>query len=358
MSDDVSYRVNSDFFRIGRVEDIELSVSAKGLSRKVLRATLVDNPKASDKAVEMCIVHQRRGSATEGWSDISDSTLAKTTVNVPSKLALDTSETRELFRHLGNLYKIGPKGIQRGGVTVELIKDEDSVIRTDSSRARLIRKLLRSNHGTEVWELLIDLEPDLASKLAVGLLHAERERAIAEFEESIDSDHDEGYWKAFLKKNLWILGSGNIAILPEARIDIKNVADLPVAIEGGFMDIVELKRPDVPFWSPRPSVATERFRYRGKFLIPDYGLAGAIAQTSHYILQAEKQVADVDFRKTHGVSPLKPRGLVVHGRSDDWEDSEWEAFRLLNDGLHGIQVMTFDHLLAQGRRALLSTKGS
>lgn len=32
---------------------------------------------------------------------------------------------------------------------------------------------------------------------------------------------------------------------------------------------------------------------------------------------------------------------------------EWEAFRLLNDQLHTVQVMTFDHLLRQAERMLV-----
>lgn len=98
--DNPRYTVESDFYRTAQVSDIELSVSSKGISRKVLRATLVDNPKAADNAVELCIVHQKRRSRDETWADIEGATLAQTTVNTPSKLALDTSETRNLFDHL------------------------------------------------------------------------------------------------------------------------------------------------------------------------------------------------------------------------------------------------------------------
>jgi Domain of unknown function (DUF4263) len=353
-TDNARYTVESDFYRTARVSDIELSVSSKGLSRKVLRATLVDNPKAKDNSVELCIVHQKRRKVEDEWADVTGATLAQTTVSTPSRLSLDTAETRALFRHLENLYGIGTQGIRRGQATVEVLRNEEQIIRTDSSRAQLIRKLLESNYGSEVWELLVQLEPDLAKKLSVSLAIQERQRVLDQFEHALTEEHDEHFWQQLIGKNLWILGSGNVALLDERRIDIKSVADLPVAIEGGFMDIVELKRHDVPFWAQRRSVA-ENFRYRDKFLIPDYGLQGAIAQTSHYILQAEKHVADSDFHTTHGIKPLKPRGLIVHGRSIGWGDEEWEAFRLLNDHLNGIQVMTFDHLLAQGRRALSVT---
>src|SRR5579862_1457136 len=156
------YRVESDFYRTGQVADIQLSISPKGLSRKVMRSTLVDNPKASKNSVEVCIVHQKRRATSDPWEDLEGPTLSQTTVSLPSKLALDTAETRGLFDHLVNLYEIGAKGIQRGQATVEVLRDEESIIRTDDSRARLIRRLLKTNHGTEVWKLLVELEPDLA----------------------------------------------------------------------------------------------------------------------------------------------------------------------------------------------------
>ena len=50
--------------------------------------------------------------------------------------------------------------------------------------------------------------------------------------------------------------------------------------------------------------------------------------------------------------PLKSRGVVVHGRNDTWTKAHWYAFRLLNDELHGIQVITFDHLLERAKKSL------
>jgi hypothetical protein len=56
-------------------------------------------------------------------------------------------------------------------------------------------------------------------------------------------------------------------------------------------------------------------------------LQGAIAQTTKYILQAEKKVDSAEYIKDHGgIVPLKPRGLVIQGRSDDWTREEWNRF--------------------------------
>jgi hypothetical protein len=71
-------------------------------------------------------------------------------------------------------------------------------------------------------------------------------------------------------------GCSESATSPDRRepLDIKNTADLP-EVEAGFMDIVELKRPDLEFWTRTKAGAL--YQYRGKYPIPSYELQGAIA---------------------------------------------------------------------------------
>jgi hypothetical protein len=347
--DDNTYRIESTSNVSSVVEDIQLSETPKGLARKVLRAEVIKNLKNSENAVKACVVHQKRSSHDDDWEDLDGPSLAQTKPLTPSKFQLDSKETRALFDHLADLYEIGKEGIPRGKAVIQLA-DVDEIIRTDAPRAATIKKLLESNHGEEIWKLLLELEPDLAQKLAAALIYDRRKQAVEEFEAEIDQDHNEDHWKRFLRDNSWMFGGSNVAVLDEARIDIKSIADLPFRVDGGFMDIVELKRPDTPFWVS--TKGGDYWLYRKKYLVPHHELQGAIAQTSNYIHQAEKQVSNTDFLETHGVKPLKPRGLVVHGRSHTWGEDEWASFRLLNDNLHGIQVMTFDHLLAQARRAV------
>lgn len=348
--DNNEYTLTSNFYRTATVADIELSITPEGLGRKVLRAEVVDNPKVASDSVKACVVHQRRRTTSDAWADLPGPSLQNTTYKEPSKFPLDSAETTKLFGHLADLYQVGPDQIKRGRVTVRL-HNEDEIIQTDSARAALIRRLLDAEHGEEVWHVLIELQPDLANKLAVALRHSQRQSAVDEFTAMLGQTLTEDTWKAFLREHCWMFGASNVSLIDESRLDIKNIADLPFKVDGGFLDLVELKRPDTPFWMKTKS-KDAIYLYRGKYPIPHYELNGAMAQVSSYILQAEKHVSDTDFRKTHGVTPLKPRGLVVHGRSHDWGEVEWEAFRLLNDTLHGVQVMTFDHLLAQAKRAI------
>lgn len=47
-----------------------------------------------------------------------------------------------------------------------------------------------------------------------------------------------------------------------------------------------------------------------------------------------------------------PRATIVIGRSDQWTDEQQRALHGLNRRMHGISVMTYDHLLAQGERLI------
>jgi hypothetical protein len=347
MEEQDEYTVTSTSRASSTVEDLVLSDSENGLTRKVLRSEIVQNTKSPTDTVKATFVHQKRRTAGDDWVDLDGTTLKQTKFNEPSRFAMDSRETKQLFKKLTDLYDIGSEGVKPGRVAIRL-EDEASIIQTDAPRARLIRKLLEADHGKEVWEILVDLQPELAEKLSATLLHESRLKAVEEFENEISGERTEHFWKVFFKKNSWMFGGANVALLDESRLDIGNDTDLPFEVDGGYMDIVELKRPDFPFWKKARNGRI--FLYRDKYPIPYDELSGAIAQTSGYILQAEKKVANSDFQLSHGVRPLKPRGLIVHGRSSEWSEPEWDAFRLLNDQLHGVQVLTFDHLLAQAKR--------
>jgi hypothetical protein len=345
------YVMQSTSLTSSRIQDIPLSESGSALTRKVLRAEVVEHPADKQKTVKFAVVHQRRSKGQE-WSDLGGKSLAQLKAGEAAKLQLDTTETWSLLGHLLNLYEIGASGV-RQGVTVLQVANEDEVIRTDRGRARLIRKLVAGEFGDEIWALLTEINPGLATRLSMSRIYQNRVSVLGDFERNLSLSEDEHYWKRFLKENKWIFGASYIDILEEDRIDIHHQTDIPFAVEGGFMDIVELKKPSFPFWTKTRS--GDDYRYRGKFLIPGAELRGAIAQLTGYIFQAEKQVDSSDYIQDHqGVVPLKPRGVVVHGRSNTWTKDHWQAYRLLNDELHGIQVITFDQLLERARKSLES----
>jgi hypothetical protein len=109
------------------------------------------------------------------------------------------------------------------------------------------------------------------------------------------------------------------------------------------MVIVEIKTPS--------AALVAKNKYRGasgaEVYPPDKELSGAIAQ-----LQAQMESARSDFdqiaRRTPGASPLVTKvvtGAVIAGTLGAMDQLRMDSFLRYRNGLHGIQVITFDEVL-------------
>lgn len=87
--------------------------------------------------------------------------------------------------------------------------------------------------------------------------------------------------------------------------------------------------------------------------VPHSDLVKAIAQASRYLYEVEREANSVKFlERVNQVKTIKPRCVLLFGRSHDWNDEQREAYRLLNASYHNLTVMTYDHVLARARRIL------
>ena len=55
------------------------------------------------------------------------------------------------------------------------------------------------------------------------------------------------------------------------------------------------------------------------------------------------------------VKTVKPRCVLIFGRSENWDDEQREAFRILNSNYHNLTIMTYDHVLERAER-MIGTK--
>jgi len=321
-------------------------------TRRLVQISFIRDSKETNKFVglHLDLLFQKRKSLKENWPSKAVD-LRKVKNNFGFKFSLDSIQTYELFEILEDSYPIGLDSISSGARTVIRGAEKDEIIITEKNKIEILKKLSKALSEEDINKWLRENISSISKNLALVRIYNERKKILNDFATSLAGEHDEDYWRNFFISNRWIFGASNIAIIGERRIDIHHQTDLPFEVEGGFMDIIEIKKPTFPFWIQ--SKKGGNYLYREKFLIPNSELQGAIAQTSKYILQAEKNVNNADYIRDHNnVIPLKPRGLIVHGRSIGWFDSEWEAFRLLNDRLHGIQIVTFDHLLERAKKVL------
>ena len=115
---------------------------------------------------------------------------------------------------------------------------------------------------------------------------------------------------------------------PEPQISTKN----------GIDSIVEIKRPEGAhrFWATTLD--------HGNF-VPSADLTKAITQASKYIYEVEREANSIKFLERVGhVKTVKPRCILIFGRSNDWKSEQVEAYRIMNAAYHNLTVMTYDHV--------------
>lgn len=110
----------------------------------------------------------------------------------------------------------------------------------------------------------------------------------------------------------------------------------------GLRDVFELKRPDK---EPLRWDSSHKSYYWSA------EASRSIGQCHRYI-DALHDGARAGLRDNPDIVAYHPRAVVVQGRSNGWDMEKQKALHGLNARLHGVQIMTYDHLLLQSQRLL------
>ena len=253
-----------------------------------------------------------------------------------SELTLDNEEFQTLLTFLEENYEPFKKGIRKY-IQIDEKFDQHNIqhlkaIFSDPDKQKVLN-FIASN----------DILPeDLVSSLQYQL----RVKAVQEFENMLSKNLVEFNWQSWFKKNDWVLGSEFVRILDERSIDPNNIADYLMQAYDGFLDIIEIKRPEgnLRFWG--------NSQVQGNW-IPSADLTKAITQATKYIYEVEREANSVKFLERVGkIKTIKPRCVLIFGRSNSWDESQKEAYRILNASYHNLTIMTYDHVLARAKRIL------
>jgi Domain of unknown function (DUF4263) len=213
---------------------------------------------------------------------------------------------------------------------------------THQQRVEAVRELLASPDQQQLIDLLIaeNLVPDDVRR---ALEHRSRCDAIADVEQMLEQDLREVEWQRWFELNDRVLGSDFVRLVGERPIDVAHIADYLLQAYDGFLDIVELKRPEgsLRFWAEA--------RDHGN-LVPHADLVKAITQAQRYLFEIEREANSVKFTQRVGVPAVKPRCTLIMGRSASWDAEHREAYRILNAGYHNLSVMTYDHVVTRAKR--------
>lgn len=211
------------------------------------------------------------------------------------------------------------------------------------ANAEQVRKLF-SIPQTDQLVQFISEQNIIPEELSFALENVRRTKAVKEFEQMLNRDHKEQKWQEWFKANSWVLGSEFVRVLDERHIDTQNISDFLMQAYDGFLDVVEIKRPEggLQFWATSLDHGNH---------IPSSDLIKAVTQAARYIYEVEREANSVKFLDcVDNVRTVKPRGILIFGRSNGWGIEQNEAYRILNSNYHSLSIMTYDHVLDRAKR--------
>jgi hypothetical protein len=254
--------------------------------------------------------------------------------NPKSELTLDDEEFRNLLQFISENYE--PFRARE----TKYLPVDDSL---DEKNLKQLRTIFRNPNKQQLLKFIVE-HSILPDDLLLAVQNQQRIKTIGEFEGMLKADAREHEWQRWFSKNNWILGSEFVRVVDERNIDTEIIADYLVQAFDGFLDIIEIKRPGggLRFWAS----SLDHGNY-----IPSNDLIKAVTQANAYIFELEREINSQKFiERVGGVRTVKPRCVLVFGRSHNWNDDERRAFRILNASYHNLSIMTYDHVLGRAKR--------
>lgn len=190
----------------------------------------------------------------------------------------------------------------------------------------------------------LELSEEITRALKQSIRLSEMKHAVAALRASLDAgEASERVYQDWCEDHYWAFGNAYVVrddvrtLSPSDQVDaiLKHTAS-------GLRDIVEIKRPDM-----RPLLYDDG--HRNYYFSAD--ASKAIGQCHRY-LDVFAEEGKAGLRDHREIVAYHPRAIIVIGRSSEWSDSKQRALHGLNSRLHGITVMTFDHLLQQAERLI------
>lgn len=328
-------------------------------TRLVLRPDIVENRKNPDATIKVSLIHQRK-SPNGTWEDAPNIPLSSLKAGEQVKLTLHSEPTLELFRQLDNLYAIATNGKIGFGKTSLVVGREEELIRTDASRAVVIKLLLSKGYSDDIWQALVRVNPDLATQLSYARIHTERKKALETFRLSLNQAREENWWQGFFERNTWIFGYGLKyqilkSVQSQPRYGGTNLSgkgtekgDFLVRTEADvkFTVLVEIKRPDSPILGNKP--------YRNGAWQLGEDLTGGVSQLQANCRcweiegsGAEQNREALQQEKTYTVHP---KGILVIGATSQLNDiAKRNTFELFRQSVTNPEIITFDELYERAK---------
>ncbi len=292
-------------------------------TKLVFRPEIINNPNDNRASVKGTFLYQRKGPAGT-WPDCESIPLSSLKKGEGYRLRLHSAELLHLITELNTLYRDfeGTDPSSVASAVVHALKDPQVA-------AHMAR---------------MELNEGLIGALRANIRLSEMRNAVRELRGNLEADkNSESVYQDWCERHSWAFGNAYVMrdqvreLTPGDTLDML----LPTVISG-YRDIVELKRPDMTVLLYDESRRNHYFSAH---------VSKAIGQCHRY-LDVLHEEAGKGLRDHQEIVAYHPRAIIVIGRSSDWGIDQVRALHGLNQRLSGVNIMTYDHLLAQGERVV------
>lgn len=257
---------------------------------------------------------------------------------------LNQEASRKLLEKLNELFEL-KKIPDNGNFLLIKLGDGQKVDLTGLDSTDVAKAVISILEDEEIVANIdaIDFSDDLAFAFRNSIKIKSLIKAMNDLEVSLNTVENEQYYQDWCEKNGWIFGNQYVIRDIERRISRKdNVDFLATSVISGFRDVIELKKPTFSVLNLDKSHESYYFSSEA---------SKAIGQCHRY-LDVLTEEAVKGLRDNREIVAYHPRATIIIGRSNDWNEEMHNALHGLNSRLNGISILTYDHLLLQGKRLI------
>jgi hypothetical protein len=204
-----------------------------------------------------------------------------------------------------------------------------------------VQRVLRTFNTSEVQELLISAKKDDVNNLYAAVKQAKNKQALRELSSLIERNATELRFQEWFQENTWAFGIEYLKIYDTSRIGIHSDSDFIAQSLDGYHDLIELKR---------PSTELLKFDTSHDDFYPSVDLSRAIGQGVDYLYAMERSRNELE--EVDQITVLKPRIKIIAGMTTSYSTEQKRALRLINNGLHGMEIISYDQVVARAQKLI------
>ena len=189
---------------------------------------LIFKPQIHNQGIRGFLIRQKRNNKYEEWKDEQSIKLRDLTDVDGVHFEIPSEGVKNLFLGIKQLGAILiQNGIEYGENHYTVVDDPNSVIITDENKIQYIKKILEAGYEEETWKNIVELNPNLATKLSYARIQVERKKVLDELQERLKKDYSEtkgdNSWQNWISKNNWLFGVNYKQPIEKARINLSGI---------------------------------------------------------------------------------------------------------------------------------------